>query len=132
VAPNAVHDFLLVAANLEAVVLAELVENAGGAVAELLVGLAGSRVLNLFGFQNLLGLGGGTSSLSGNGLLENMLEQVTHSVGNESAKVVLDVNVKLVLSDKVVDAGLDGSHLCGSFLALGTVDFFCYSLSGEL
>ena len=111
VAPDAVHDFLLVAANLEAIVLAELVENAGGAVAEFVQGLAGRRVLNLFGLQDLLGLGGGLSGLGGNGLLENMLEQVSHAVSNQGAKGVLDVGLKLVLSDEVVNAGLDGSHL---------------------
>ena len=106
--PDAVHQLSLVAANLEGVVLAELVENPRGAVTEFLAGFAGCRILNLVSLEHLLGLG----SL-GNGLSEDVLEEVLHAPRHEDADVLLEIGVKLVLGDEAVDAGLDRSHFEG-------------------
>jgi hypothetical protein len=110
-APDTVHDLFLVATNLETVVLAELVENTSSAVAEIVLVLAASRILNLVSLEDLLGLGSARRTAVRDRLLEDMLEEIAHGVGNQGAKGILDLVVKLVLGNEGVDAGLDGSHL---------------------
>jgi len=107
VAPHAVLDLLLVATNLEPVILAELVENTSGAVVELIDGLAGRRVLDLVSLENLLGL---LRVGLGNRGGKHLPVKVLHAPEYEYRDFLLDVGVETVLGNEVVDAGFDGSH----------------------
>ena len=99
--PNAVHQILLVSTNLEAMILAELIEDSGGAVSEILdVGALG-RIFDLFGFENLLGF---FVVRAGNLFAKDMLEEIFHASCYECTEVVFDGGVDLVLGDEGIDA----------------------------
>jgi len=109
VTPNAVHEFLLVTTNLEAVVLAELVQHTGGAIAKVVECLTARRVLDLVSLENFLGLLVG-GVCSGDCLAEDVFEEVFHAPGHENTDVVFQFGVDVVLRDEGVDAGLDAGH----------------------
>jgi len=105
--PHTVHQFLLVATNLEIVPLAELVKNTSCAIPEIFDALTGRWILNLFSFENLFGFG----RRFRNRLTEHLLEQITHTTGDQFADIILHLGVDFMESDKLVDAGLNRRHL---------------------
>ena len=52
VTPNTIHQFALVATNLEILVTAVLIENAGGTVTQFFNGLDGTRIFDFFCLEN--------------------------------------------------------------------------------
>jgi len=108
--PDTVDEILLVAtANLEIVILAELVEDPGGAVVEVVAVLNGAGVLDLVGLENLLALGFGRRIRNGLGheMLDNTLDALVHKVDDRFLDLV---GVEGVLGDEGVDDGLDRRH----------------------
>ena len=112
-APDTVHEFLLVSTNLKQVVLAELVEDTGGAVPEILLFLAQGRVLNLVSLEDLLGLATGRNLASpvGDLLRINMLEETLHALVDEIDERFLDRLIEFVLGDEGGDDEFESRHL---------------------
>ena len=108
--PDTVDQVLLVApTNLEVVILAELVENPGGAVVEVIAVLHGAGVLDLVGLENLLALGFGRRFR--NRLLDDVLEDPLDDFVHKVDDGLLDlIGVEGVLGDEGVNDGLDGRH----------------------
>jgi len=108
VTPNAVHDLLLVATDLESIVFAIFVEYDRGTVTKVLDGLGRGGVLQLV----LLGLGN-RGRFVGNGRSEPLLGHVPNVVAeapvNEFDQSILDVLIESVLSDESVDT-VDSGH----------------------
>jgi len=108
VAPDPIHEFLLVTTNLEVLFLTELVQNTGRTVPQVFEVLDTRRILNPVGLQHLLGLllTRDFRNLLRKQVLEQTIEAIVHQVG----KRFLGVHIQLVLDDEVINDLFEGRH----------------------
>jgi len=111
-APDTIHQNLLVAANLEAVLLAELIQNSGGAVVELVASLDRGGILDLVGLENLLGLG------FGGGIRDRVLHDVLEDTGNALIDEIHNGLLELVVEFVGVNEGVNDLFEAGHFWKL--------------
>jgi len=112
VAPDAVSHLRLVAANLETVGLAELVQSTGGALGvDLVTGFAGGGVLDLLSLENFLGF---LVLCLGDRVAVDLLVHHVQTLDGENGKRFLHrLVIQVVLGAELAGDGLDGSHFEG-------------------